>query len=129
MSGVDPAPLTQEVPHGGWAAVVDDRLRLVHQPVSELGNESLDGKLVHRGIEGDAGHHVAEGHHLAQLRGIAGDPVMQAPLQVHRVPEECPVAVDRYGMRADHAHGRIGEMPQENVERTVVDHHVGTDHD
>lgn len=68
MPGMDPAPLTQEVLHGRRTKIVDDCLRLVHHPVPKLTDQGLDKELVDGGVERDAGDHIAEGHHLAQLR-------------------------------------------------------------
>ena len=88
MAGVDPAPLPQEVADGRGATVVDDRLRLVYQPVPELADEAwmeISSTAVSSGM---LGNDVAEGDDLAQLRRLAGDPVVQPPLQMNGVAEE-----------------------------------------
>ena len=105
MPGIDPASLTQEVSYGRGAAVVNDRPRFIHQPIPELGDQGLDGKLVNGCVEWNTGHHVAEGNHLPQFRSIAGDSVVQLPLKVHGMSQESPVAVDGYGVSSHHSHG------------------------
>src|SRR5215469_4571498 len=116
MPGVDPPALPQEVTHGGRTAVEDDRLRLVDQPVPELADQCLDGNLVDRRVQRDAGDHVAEGHDLAQFWFVPGNPVMQTPLEVDSVAEEGFLAVDGRRMPADHANRRIVEGAQESLE-------------
>ena len=111
MAGVDPAPLAQEVRDGRRAAVVDDRPRLVHQPVAELGDEGLDGELVDRGVERDARHHVAEGDHLAELRRLAGRSGRAgATAGARRGPRKVPLPLTGIGLAAHHADGRVGEV-------------------
>ncbi len=110
MPGVYAAALAQEVIDGGRPAVVDDGPGLIDELVAKLGDECLDRHLVDCGVERDARYHVAERHDFAELRHIARDPVVQPPLEVHGMAEECRLAVDRRRTPADHSHLRVGEM-------------------
>ena len=129
MSRVDSAPLAQEVAHRRGTAVVDDRLWLVDQPVPELRDDRLDRDLVHRRVGRNARNHVPERDDLTELRRFARDSVMEAPLQMDRVPQERRLGIDRDRMAADHSHAGILEVAQQRVDRAVLDQHVGAHHE
>ena len=109
--------------------VVDDRFGLVHQAVRELRHQRFDGDLVHRRLERDARHDVAEGDDLAQLRRLPRQAIVHPPEEVHGVPEKGAVVVHRDRVPADHADRGIVEMRQESVDRALLDHDVGADHE
>src|SRR5580658_10667532 len=129
MPRVDPASLAQKIVRSRRPAVVYDCLRLVHQLIPELTDQGLDEEFIDDGVTRDAGDHVAEGYHLAQLGRLAGNSIVQVPLQMYRMSEERGVSVDRCRMPSGHPYRRIVEMLQESLERTVLGDHVGAHQD
>ena len=120
MSGVYAPPLPQKVADRCRAAVVDDRIRLVHQPIAEMHDQALDGELVHGRVERNARDHVAKGDDLTQLRRPACDPVVEAPLQMNDMPQEGGLVIDRRWASSHHSDCGIVEISQEGYRSCPV---------
>src|SRR5260370_4569592 len=54
---------------------------------------------------------------------------MRHAMKGYGMPQESTVAGDRYRVASSHPHGRLLEMPQQEIERAVLDYQIGAHHD